>query len=74
MIFKGISNHVFILMEKGFIKMWLLYFLNMPNVESLVENYPILFHIKQTKQILKTFKLVFWPQRMSSNAAFARHP
>jgi len=49
-------------------------FLNMPNVKFLVENYPILFHIKQTKQILKTFKLVFWPQRMSSNAAFARHP
>lgn len=54
--------------------MWLLLFFNMPNVEFLVENYPILFHIKQTKQIKKPFKLVFLPQKRSSNAAFARHP
>jgi len=28
-----------------------IFFLNMPNVEFLVENYPIIFHIKQTKQV-----------------------
>jgi len=62
------------LWKKDLLKCGCSIFLNMPKVEALVENYPILFHIKQTKQILKTFKLVFWPQRMSSNAAFARHP